>query len=193
MKEYKIGFIDDAPLEQVDFSKAWRGVLVDNNGGGQAAYKTEFRLLKSEKYIYFYFDCEDDNAKCTLNGYNQPLYDEEVCELFFSPQGGNRYFEFEINALNANFCAMIDHGNDGNVINFCDVNPAETIVLRDKANWRAVGRIALNAIGDGEAWHFNAYRIKRDENNDMILSAFSNTDEPNFHMPERFGKLVPLL
>ncbi len=44
--------------------------------------------------------------------------------------------------------------------------------------------------GAMDNWLFNAYRIKRRDDNSMILSAFSPTFVENFHKPDRFANLV---
>jgi hypothetical protein len=182
-------------VSDFDFINAdnWIGApksLVAKTAGKEIALKTDFVLLKSERFLYLKIEVEDVNPGSTMTEYNQPLYEEEVVEFFLSPDGGlDRYFEFEINHKNAVFVAWIDHKN-GNKISFIDKNPAKTVITTTKKGWTALARLPLSLFGDIKNGTFNVYRIKRTSSNAMILSAFSPTNRENFHMPECFAKLI---
>src|SRR5205085_8187175 len=59
------------------------------------------------------FHADDDEIVATYLGHDQPLYQEDVVELFLSPAEPTRYYEIEVNPLGTTFDALID-SPDGN-------------------------------------------------------------------------------
>lgn len=58
------------------------GNFVNNLDGSQSDYKTEARVLYDEAYLYFSFRCTDDNIWSTMKQRDEPLWHEEVVEVF---------------------------------------------------------------------------------------------------------------
>ena len=180
------------------WQQAIEAELVPNTAGKDIVPRTSFVLLSSDMHLYFKITAEDENPRSTMTGYNQPLYNEEVVELFISWDGRHeRYYEYEANHLGAVFSAYIDHSAAGNKINFISAqnNPTETYVSTNSGGFVVSGRVQMplgdappnGKIADGAI--FNVYRIKRTDNGDMMLAAFSPTGKDNFHMPEKFAKI----
>lgn len=195
MREYRVVNVGDIDVTGID--DKWQNIqeesLVDNTDGGKSGFKTTFRLCYTDNALYFMFDVDDINPKSTMTGYNEPIYDEEAVEFFFASTCDKRdYLELEFNHIGGVFAANIDNDLKGHThINFIKNNPVvSNIILKDNGFY-VVGRVGRNTFkGDFDKWLFNAYRIKRDENNGMILSAFSPTYQDNFHKPDYFAELT---
>lgn len=67
----------------------------------QVTYRTEVRTCWDKKNIYLSFVCEDEDVWATKTQKDEPLFNENVCELFLDPLGqGKDYIEIEVNPLN---------------------------------------------------------------------------------------------
>ncbi len=71
--------------------------LTDNLTRGKPRQATAVKLLRDEEYLYVAFDCEDSDAWSTYTEHDDPLYNEEVVEIFIDPSGLLRvYFELQV-------------------------------------------------------------------------------------------------
>src|SRR5690349_8240940 len=71
-------------------------VLAD--GSGPAAQQTTARVCHDDEALYVRFDCEDRDIWGSYTRRDDPIYDEEVVELFVAPGAETpaRYYEFEV-------------------------------------------------------------------------------------------------
>ena len=181
----------------VDWNCFEKACLVSNNGVDKSQFDTSFWLGYDENGIYFKYECQDDEIKCKMSGYNEPIYDEETVE-FFMCSGGDikHYLELEWNAVGGVFCAKIFNDLNGNAeISFVEENIIKSEVVMTESGWIVTGFLPKELFDsslEGE-WTFNGYRIKRDENDDMILMAYSPTIIDNFHKPNKFAKMKFIL
>jgi len=195
MLEYNLKTVEDFDwknLMALEWGQGGHARLVPNTAGKDDDIPgTMFMLLKSETRLYFKFMTIDRNPKSTLTDYNAPLYDEEALEIFVSPNGGaKRYFEFQTNHLGAVFAAWIDNGAPENrKINYIEKCPVELKVMPTPKGFITFGHINITDWNISDGATFNVYRIKRSDNNGLILGAYSPTGADNFHMPEKFAKL----
>src|SRR5438067_9257757 len=51
---------------------------------------------------------DDNGVTATLLGHDEPLWKEDVVEIFLAPERPSRYFEIEVNPLGTTFDAAID-------------------------------------------------------------------------------------
>jgi hypothetical protein len=159
----------------------------------ETGYATGFYMTHEDGYITFCIDMRGRVFNAVMTEYNQPLYEEEVAELFISPGGAyGRYLELEFNHLGAAFAAWIDHSATGNKVNFIEKCPAEYSVAGTGDGFCVTGRIPLAFFGEStdKSWLFNVYRIRRHIAGELSLNAYSPTGKDNFHMPECFAKLI---
>lgn len=190
--KYDVKKTNAQSLDQVDFENVNVMSLIDNCGGA-ARYLTNAKLLYNDVGIYFEFNCEDDRINASMMGYNEPIYEEETVEFFFSSGGVlSEYLELEWNGIGGVFCANVKNNMAGRTqLDFVSENIIVSKIEYFGSNWKVNGflpRSLFKADFVGE-WDFNAYRIKRKADNSMILMAFSPTMEENFHKPFKFGKL----
>jgi hypothetical protein len=143
------------------------------------------------------FDCRDEGTVATLAHRDEPLWREDVCEVFLSPfDPPSVYFEFEINPLGTLFDARIESSEGRRETMRSDVSwnlPGLSGRSRVRpGRWSAVVTIPLAPLApDGipRTWRANFFRIDRGAPDEF--SAWSPTfcDPPEFHRGDRFGFL----
>jgi hypothetical protein len=173
------------------------------DGSGPAQQQTTVRLCYDAAALYLRFDCQDDDIWGTYGHRDDPIYDEEVVELFLGPGQADltRYFEIEISPNGVLFDAAIynptsqrseleiDTGWDGPGL-------AWQAGRADEANhWWATLTIPWAAVSPSPSparlWRANFYRIERPRHGQTEFSCWSPTmTEPaDFHKPAYFGYL----
>ena len=177
--------------EPARFSADWQGKNPDPE------LETEVRILWSPQMLYLRFVCryrelfvfEDSDP----NGRRDHLWDRDVAEAFLQPPPnvGKNYKEFEV-APNGMWIDL-------------DIFPAGLADLKSgltrsihfdaaKRIWTAELAIPMKSLTshfDPEnPWRTNFYRVEgRVEPRKYMAWQATNTPEPQFHVPERFGKL----
>jgi hypothetical protein len=173
--------------------------------GDKPKLTTAVRAAWNNWGVYYRFVCEDDSIVSTMTQRDDPIYDEDVVEVFMSVDGDlSRYFEFEFSPASVMFDATIVNdlndptGNTLKVDTSWDSSELALWVNVDLANRRVEYEIAIPAadllngrsIEAGDEWRTNLYRIDRNSSNDPELdeySAWSPTRRLRFHIPQRFG------
>jgi hypothetical protein len=183
---------------------------------GPARFETRFQALWTEEALAVRFDACDDAPWHTYRDRDDPLWEEEVVEIFLDVTGrGLDYAEIEISPANV----------------VCDLHVAtpwpslrsdrawdwdglETRVLRPGSDgdsggdWCATAWLPWAGLRSlfpgaaeyvpprpGAAWRFNVFRIKRpggpqDPERGAIYAAWSvPPDAPSFHVPAAFRAL----
>jgi len=205
----------DGRLDEGDWKRAKEAVLTETNTGDPVPLKSTVRMLWDDDYLYVGFYCEDPDAWATFVNEDDPMWSEEVVELFIDPEGnGYSYYEHEINPVNAKVDLFII--NAGRRLNgrftgwkdwdFEDIRSA-VFVDGDGKNagtndtyWSVEVAVPFEDLWempevppkDGDMWRFNAYRIERgdpEKKDDDFYAAFSPTYRPSFHTPWQFGKI----
>ena len=175
----------------LSFASDWRGENRDLNR------QTEVKLLWSDAALFLRFICryrsitvfDDADANCRRD----ELWKRDVAEVFLQPDrfGEKYYKEFEVSP-------------NGQWLDL-DITPAglkhitsgmKTRVAIDEvtAAWGAQLVIPLESITDhfdpAQSWRVNFFRCEGSEP-DRFYSAWQPTEtaEPNFHVPEKFGWL----
>ena len=187
----------DSPLWQRARVVAW----------GPEPYPTRFRALWSEAGLHLRFDAEDDGPWFTMTGRDDPLWEEEVVEIFLDPLGDGRYVEVELNPANV-VCDLRRLGPGetasdpiGPMDRGFDVIGMATRVSRHPEGWTGLLFLPWTGLGlvapppAGSAMPFNVFRIKRpggpqapEEN--AVFAAWSPTGSPSFHVPAAFRPLT---
>lgn len=165
--------------------------------GEQPMLKTSVKACWTDEAIYFRFECEDDHIVSNMTNHDDPLYEEDVVELFLDEEGtGTGYYEIELSPANVVFDAIIDNNHKGLVSadTSWHVKGLETRV--DKTELLTVYELKLPFTNFkriptmGTKWFWNAYRIDDDTQGNRHYSAWSPTGAINFHLPAFFGTLV---
>lgn len=174
----------------------------DNNQ--QAIHQTMTQVCHNQYALYVRFDCVDNDIWGTYTERDDPIYDEEVVELFIG-QGiadPTHYYEFEISPNGVLF--------DAKIVNLTSVREQIEIIedwncqgiqwltqRHDAKNkWEATLLIPWSSIASTQdsipaIWRANFYRIERPRDAEAEYSCWSPTmEEPvDFHKPAYFGTL----
>lgn len=193
--------LHDRPWSSVPALSPLREVAL----GGDVLQATRVRICGDDTRLYVRFDCADRDIWSTYTRRDEPLYNEEVVEVFIASGAATprRYYEFELNPLGALFDAAIDNPT-GSRRDF-RVDPAwdcvgietEVRIAPENGSWSAIFSIPWASISEtfgaeGAArWRLNFYRIERPRNAAPEFSAWSPTFAvpADFHCPAWFGTL----
>jgi hypothetical protein len=184
-------------------SPDWEGVpplppLVLTESGGPPLQATVVRVAWDEEALHVRFDCEDRDAWGTFQNRDEPLWQEEVVEVFLAPgeEDPVDYAEFEVSPLGVVFDARIHNPTSLRKDMTTDVSwncpglrwAAGRGVERE--DWWA--ELAIPWPADRpRLWRANFYRVERPRDGDAEYTAWSPTltRPADFHKPARFGVL----
>jgi hypothetical protein len=205
VKEIAVLF-QPAPVPlNTDFSNpCWRRAApigITRDWRGEAAPSelwTAARALWTGDALYFGFECGytelDMDEEPDLTEERYALWDRDVCEAFVrSPLEPEEkvYKEFEV-APTGQWCDLkVDRTRMEH--DWAWQSGMQTAHEIDQAAriWRAVMAIPFDAFGvqpqRGDIWHGNLFRISRFRGERQYLALSPTlTEQPNFHVPERF-------
>lgn len=175
--------------------------LVLAESGGVPLQATVVRLAWDEEALHVRFDCEDRDAWGTFQNRDEPLWQEEVVEVFLAPgeEDPVDYAEFEVSPLGVVFDARIHNPTSLRKDMTADVSwncpglrwAAGRGVERE--DWWAELAIPWLSIADDvpRLWRANFYRVERPRDGEAEYTAWSPTltRPADFHKPARFGVL----
>jgi hypothetical protein len=176
-------------------------ILAD--GSGPARQQTVARLCYNAQALYIRYDCDDRDIWGTYTRRDEPIYDEEVVEIFIGPGEADpvRYYEFQVSPngvlLDARIYNPTSQRPELEVDTAWNCPGIRWHAERDDAanSWSAVLVIPWAAVappGDlPRVWRANLYRIERPRDADPEFGCWSPTmTEPaDFHKPAYFGRL----
>ncbi|MFC5652237.1 carbohydrate-binding family 9-like protein [Paenibacillus solisilvae] len=172
--------------------------LRDVTSGKTPRLATRVRACWTKDSLYIRFECEDDHVVATMECHDDPLYLEDVVEVFIDEAGtGQIYYEIEVSPRNVVFDALIDRDAGGGITADMDwhaeglqtkvcVEPDGARVYELRLPLRIFKQLPVN----GTSWRWNLFRIDDDAAGERHYSAWCPTGAVNFHVPERFGTLV---
>ena len=200
------GILDDA---------AWQGLdtllLVRNDAppGGAPSARTKVLLAWAPTGIFAAIISESRNVKGTLLRRDDPLYQQDAVEIFIDPgSDGKDYLELEWNCLNTVLDLRLSGPRSGEDVGWTATGMRSAVRVLGSANLPAdvdtgwVVEIALPwsdlapwSAGSlppkaGDALALNIYRIDTPTGQPQELSAWSPTGVPDFHRPDKFGKVT---
>ena len=183
---------------------AWDGVT--EVVWGPEPYRTRFQALWNEHGLHLRFDSEDDAPWFTMTGRDDPLWEEEVVEIFLDPLADGRYVEVELNPANV-VCDLRRLGPGesasdpiGPMDRGFSVAGMETATAITGESWIGTLFLPWDGLGlssppaPGVEIPFNVFRIKRPGGPEApeegaVFAAWSSTGGPSFHVPEAFRPL----
>ncbi len=144
------------------------------------------------------FDGRDAGVVATYTRRDEPLWKEDVFEVFLSPEESpSVYYEFEVNPKGALFDARVASPEGKRATMTADVSwncpgfGARVRVRPDR--WSAVVTIPLAPMASGKdvrLWNANFFRIDRGSTDEYTAWQPTFADPPDFHVPDRFGTLI---
>jgi hypothetical protein len=170
--------------------------LVDVVTGERVKEATLVKACWDTDALYIRFECEDAYTVSRFTQRDEPLYEQDVVEVFLDEDGkGTRDFEIEISPNNIVFDAVIE--NDQGKLTVGTDWDAEGL----KTNvWTGDGlriyELELSFFNfarkpqKGTEWRVNFYRIDEERDGTRHFQAWSPTGAVNYHIPSRFGRLL---
>ena len=174
--------------------KYWSGTIAPHG----RHFKT--RLLWSDTALYVRFEANQTepliiSEKANLKTKTHGLWERDVCEIFIAPDIANprQYFEFEI-APNGEWIDLgIYQKPDERVTvwDYASRMKSAAKIEKDKV-WMAL-KIEWQAFGKtpkaGDVWFGNLFRcVGAGETRGYLAWSPTETKEPTFHVPEKFGE-----
>ncbi len=174
------------------------------DGSGPARQQTVTRVCYDDQALYVRFNCQDEDIWGTYTQRDEPLYDEEVVELFLAPGAEDpvSYYEIEVSPNGVIFDAQVYNPTsqraDMQVDLDWDCPGIRWEARRDDAarQWWATLVVPWAAVappGDLPIiWRANFYRIERPRSAEAEFSCWSPTltQPADFHKPAYFGRLI---
>ena len=174
--------------------------------GAAPRLSTTVSAYFDDEHLTAVFCSADDHIVATMFGHDDPLYDEDVVELFLAPRVLREYFEIEVSPLGSTFDARIDSPDGVRSSMRVDMNwhctglvaaVRKTIEARRLLSLDTVVRIPFESLGsraprNGDSWFANFFRIDRHPSEGDEYSAWRPTmKEPaDFHVTAAFGRLL---
>jgi len=171
--------------------------LADAVTGGRPRLATSVRVGRRDGALCVRFDGRDAGVVATLAGRDDPLWTEDVFEVFLASEDPPRvYFEFEVNPLGALFDARVESPALARASMRVDASwdcPGLAVrVTRRPDRWSALLTIPLEPwCGASEPVRLRAnfYRIDRGGTDEFTAWSPTFAEPPDFHVPDRFGVL----
>jgi len=183
---------------------------------GPPAYRTHFRALWNQAGLAVRFEVCDTRPWHTMTRRDDPIWEEEVVEIFLDPARlGRHYAEVEFSPANTVTDLHIRApypildgdrawnwaGLESTVVpGSCGGLSSDSWVALAWLPWAGLRGMAAPVDGvlppkAGDHWQFNVFRIKRpngprEPELGAIYAAWSVPDGPSFHAPAAFRDLV---
>jgi hypothetical protein len=201
----------DGRLQETAWQTASAATLVRAESGAPSGQPTVVRLLWDAHYLYVSFRSEDRDIRATMTRRDDPVWQEEVVEIFLSPnQDIHEYFEFNVSPKNVVFDARIHNpsgyqpkDDSGKVWNCRELKTAVhlegTLDKHDDTDsyWSVEMAIPFSELSTapnippvpGDVWRMNLYRIDLWPVEEYQAWSPPLANPPNFHLPSSFGTL----
>jgi hypothetical protein len=168
--------------------------------GSTPRQSTSVAAYYDDDFLSVVFVADDDEIVATYREHDEPLWQEDVVEIFLAPTGLTPYFEIEVNPLGTTFDARIDSPNGVRATMTTDLAWSCTglfAALRrdDGRTSHVVIRLPFAAFGafpkPGHEWRANFFRVDRSPAHGDELSAWqpSLKTPADFHVAAVFGTL----
>ena len=194
-------------------AQAWHQtdwINIPQREGQNVGWKTQAKVLYSDKGIYFLVQCEDKVLTATLEEDFTKLYNEDVVEVFlWTDESHPVYFEYEISPLNYELPIMVPNLGDDffgwlpwqyegerKTRHATSVQDGEKKSGAKVSGWTAeffIPYALLKPLGNvppknGTAWRANLYRIDYDENEYKTWQWQPTSG--SFHEYQKYGTFV---
>jgi hypothetical protein len=196
----------DGVLDDAVWKDATAVVLRGSFDGRTVSQRTEARLTYDDQALYVAFDAQDPDIWGTFRKRDEPIYEQEVVEVFLDANAdGRTYNELQVSPHNVNFDAYFPARRQGMDLAW-DSGMKSAVKVRgtlDDASdrdegWTVELRVPYAGLAEvpnvpprkGERWRFNLYRLEHPGRKTVEGQAFSPLFVGDFHALPRFGWLV---
>jgi hypothetical protein len=211
LPEYTVRRVAQAPtvdgvLEDAAWKAATPVVLRNSFDGREALLRTEARLAYDDAHLYLAFDVVDPDVWGTLRRRDDPIYEQEVVEVFLDANAdGRTYNELQVSPHNVVFDAYFPARRQGMDLSF-DSGMTTAVKVQGSVDdpsdqdrgWTVEMKVPLARLAEvphlpprkGDRWRFNLYRLEHHERRQVEGQSFSPLFIGDFHALPRFGWLV---
>lgn len=196
-KDFAIEGLDDAAWKRASQTK------ITTYWSGETAPKGrqfEARILWSDTALYVKFSASQSeplvtSEKADVTKKIRGLWDRDVCEIFIAPDASqrNKYFEFEI-APNGEWIDLgIEIASQERTTDW-DYKSGMTSAAKIENDKVIMAiKIPFASLGKtprvGDVWLGNLFRcVGKDPTRGYLAWQPTETEKPNFHVPEKFGE-----
>ncbi|HZG50644.1 MAG TPA: carbohydrate-binding family 9-like protein [Pyrinomonadaceae bacterium] len=194
-----------AELDHAEWARA-RPVRLGHYWSGAAApvaRQAEARLVWDEEALSARFVCEQRepfvaSASPQCERKTMGLWERDVCEMFVAPSASDpaRYFEFEVAPTGEWLDLVVRLTAAGRATDWDFYSGMTAAARLSDDSFTVAMRVPWRAFGDGgapragEYWRVNLFRcVGAGETRGYVAWRPTFTPEPNFHVPEKFGRL----
>lgn len=158
------------------------------------------RLLWSSCFLYVRFEAGQGEPlvisnEPILTHKTDRLWDRDVCEIFVAPNSAdqNRYFEFEVAPTGEWIDLAIDFTSAERITDWEFQSGMESAAAIENGRVLMAIKIPWEAFGSrpkvGDVWLGNLFRcVGKGKTRGYLAWQATETAEPNFHVPSRFGE-----
>ena len=175
--------------------------LVRAIDGNAPKLATAVTAYADSECLNLLYQAEDDAIVATYLEHDQPLYNEDVVEVFLAPRDIRQYYEIEVNPLGTTFDARIDSPDGVRGTMHDDLSwTCEDLfaaVRKTPGMVETIVRIPFASLdvprpAPGEEWRGNFFRVDRSESRGAEYTAWSATmkNPADFHVAAAFGRIV---
>lgn len=197
-REFSVGDFEHAAwgaARPVALARYWSGADAPPERHAEA------RLVWTDEALYVRFDCRQAeplvvNPAPRTDRKTLGLWDYDVCEIFVAPdtREPERYFEFEAAPTEEWLDLAIRWRPDGRETDWDFRSGMETAALVREGSLTIAMRIPWSGLGraprSGDRWRANLFRcIGSGETRGYLAWLPTRTEEPSFHVPQKFGWL----
>jgi hypothetical protein len=180
-------------------SQSFQLVLATDGKGPRL--KTSVAVYADAECLNLVYQADDDAVVATYLGHDEPLYEEDVVEVFLAPIDIRRYYEIEVNPLGTTFDARIDSPDGVRATMKDDLSwDCENLfaaIRKTPGMVETVVRIPFASLdlprpAPGDEWSGNFFRVDRDKSRGAEYTAWSPTmkNPADFHVAAAFGRIV---
>lgn len=157
--------------------------LIENINGKDNNPKTLFEIIRIGNILNVRFEAYDSDLISFSNKHNDQLYKASVVELFIDV-GREEYIEIEVAPNGVTFEAFYNNGE----VKFIESSLLQSKVTTGNKKYIVELSVDLHSF-NCKTIRFNAFRIEKRKNGNIILLALNPTMCETFHVKNKFIKL----
>jgi hypothetical protein len=191
----------DGMLNEEAWDAAEAAELQLYDGSGKPQMPTIAKLCYDDQCLYVAFQCADTEIQATFTKRDDPIFCEEVVEIFIDPDSCQLgYCEFELSPRNVVFDASVENPIDSRVeldVSWDCPGLKTAVHMTESGDWTAEMAIPFSSLDTaphnppipGDEWRINLYRIKRIPKTEYTCWSPTLATPVDFHTPSKFGTL----
>lgn len=189
-------------------------VNITNYMGKMPGFKPEAqaKMMYDDENIYVIFHVKDRYVRCITDEINGPVWEDGAVEFFFAPDPGHPLLYFNLET-NCGGTALMHYNlvprKESRPLSKEEIQKIEIAhtlpqiidpEMKEPVTWTLEYRIPLSILdkyskvtrpGKGVEWKANFYKIAENSSNPHYITwSLVENDQPDFHKPEFFGRLI---